>query len=88
MVEVTVWDTGIGISSENKEIIFDEFRQLDGTLTREHGGTGLGLAISKYIIELHGGRIWVDDNTGGGSKFYFAIPKDSDTYQKMREDFK
>jgi signal transduction histidine kinase len=74
-VKIMFWDTGIGIPEENKENIFDEFRQIDGTLTREYGGTGLGLAVSKHIIEHHGGEIWVEDNPGGGSRFYFTIPK-------------
>jgi PAS domain S-box-containing protein len=74
-VKVMVWDTGIGIPDENKPEIFNEFHQVDGVQSRKYFGTGLGLAISKYIVELLGGRIWVDDNTDFGSRFYFTLPK-------------
>jgi len=73
-VTVAVWDTGCGIPEDQREAIFDEFRQVDGSTSREHEGTGLGLAISKRIVELHGGRIWVESKVGEGSTFYFTIP--------------
>lgn len=71
MLLFSVSDTGIGISEENKNIIFEEFRQLDGTTTRKYSGTGLGLAISKKIIDLIGGKIWVASIEGEGSVFHF-----------------
>jgi signal transduction histidine kinase len=69
-----VSDTGIGIPKHELERVFDEFRQVDGTVSREFGGTGLGLSITKRFIEMHGGRIWVDSEPGVGSTFWFSIP--------------
>ncbi|MFW6096647.1 MAG: GAF domain-containing protein [Chloroflexota bacterium] len=71
---VRVDDTGIGIKEENIPIIFEQFRQVDGSLTRTAGGTGLGLPISKSLVELHGGEIWVESDVGQGSSFFFTIP--------------
>ena len=71
---VTVQDQGIGIQQEKFDILFDEFRQVDGSLTREYNGTGLGLAISKKLVELYGGKIWLESHIGVGSTFYFTIP--------------
>jgi signal transduction histidine kinase len=72
--QVSVADTGPGIPAEDQERIFEEFRQVDSSSTRTKGGTGLGLAISKKIIELHGGRIWVESELGRGSIFRFTLP--------------
>jgi signal transduction histidine kinase len=69
-----VTDTGIGIPKDELGKVFDEFRQVDGAVTREFGGTGLGLSITKRFIEMHGGRIWVDSEPGQGSTFWFAVP--------------
>ncbi len=69
-----VQDNGIGISLEDQRVIFDEFRQGDGSLTREVDGTGLGLAISKRIIELHHGKIWVESEFGRGATFWVCLP--------------
>jgi signal transduction histidine kinase len=75
-VRVSVVDTGPGIAPEDQERIFEEFQQTDlGTAQRE--GTGLGLALSKRLIELHGGRIWVESQFGKGSTFTFALPLES-----------
>jgi signal transduction histidine kinase len=71
---VSVSDTGPGISTEDQEHIFEEFRQAEGATTSKKGGTGLGLAIAKKIVELHGGRIWVESEVGKGSKFTFSLP--------------
>jgi len=75
-VRVSVVDTGPGIAPEDQERIFEEFQQADlGSAQRE--GTGLGLALSKRLIELHGGRIWVESELGKGSTFTFALPLES-----------
>jgi len=75
-VQVSVSDTGIGITPENQGKIFEEFRQLDGSLARQHDGVGLGLAISKEFVEMHGGRIWVESEgiPDRGSTFSFTLP--------------
>jgi len=73
-IEITVQDTGIGIPDDKKDIIFQEFQQADGSIAREFAGTGLGLSISKRLVELHGGKMWVDSAFGIGSSFYFTIP--------------
>ena len=74
MLLFSISDTGIGISEENKKIIFEEFRQIDGTTSRKYSGTGLGLAISKKILDILGGKIWVASIEGEGSVFSFTIP--------------
>jgi len=69
-----VSDTGIGIPADQLDTVFGEFRQVDGTTTRDFGGTGLGLSITKKFVELHGGRIWVESELGKGSTFFFTVP--------------
>jgi signal transduction histidine kinase len=72
--EVAVRDTGPGISAADQAKLFQEFQQGDNAISRKKGGTGLGLAISKGIIEMHGGRIWVESRPGHGSTFAFTLP--------------
>jgi hypothetical protein len=71
---VAVCDTGPGIAVADQSKIFEEFQQADSSITRKKGGTGLGLSIAKRIIEMHGGRIWVESEPGKGSTFYFTVP--------------
>jgi signal transduction histidine kinase len=71
---VSVHDTGPGVTEADQQKIFDEFQQADGSSTRKKGGTGLGLSISKKIIDMHGGRIWVESTLGKGSTFRFTLP--------------
>lgn len=73
-LKVTVEDSGIGIKKEDQERIFDEFEQVDGSMSRRFEGSGLGLALSKKLINLHGGDIYVESELGKGSRFYFTIP--------------
>ncbi|WP_340820286.1 PAS domain-containing sensor histidine kinase [Methanolobus sp. WCC4] len=71
---VSVQDTGIGISDQDIDKLFNPFIQLDSYLTNDHKGTGLGLSLVKKFVELHEGRIWVESEVGKGSKFTFSIP--------------
>ena len=71
---VEVGDTGIGISAEHHDLVFREFAQVDASASRQHHGTGLGLTIARKLVELHGGRIWLESELGSGSRFYFTIP--------------
>ena len=71
---VSVRDTGPGISAADQSKLFQEFQQADNAITKKKGGTGLGLAISKRIIEMHGGKIWVESQPGQGSTFAFTLP--------------
>ncbi len=73
VAEISVTDTGVGISPEDQEAVFEEFRQV-GAAAKRVEGTGLGLALSRKFVELHGGRIWVTSQVGVGSTFTFTIP--------------
>ncbi|MDW7732902.1 MAG: PAS domain-containing sensor histidine kinase, partial [Methanolobus sp.] len=70
----SIRDTGIGIAKEKLDRIFEPFVQIDGSISRKYGGTGLGLALVKKLVEMHGGKIWVESEPGNGSTFVFEIP--------------
>ncbi|RPI58428.1 MAG: sensor histidine kinase, partial [Chloroflexi bacterium] len=72
-VHLTVRDTGIGIPKEDLEHIFERFYRGQDPYVQQHRGTGLGLAIAKSLVELHGGRLWVDSTVGKGSAFTFSL---------------
>ena len=73
-VILTVSDTGIGIPKSDQPRIFERFYRVDVARSREAGGTGLGLAIAKHLVDVHGGRLWVDSEVGQGSQFHFSVP--------------
>jgi signal transduction histidine kinase len=73
-VEISVSDTGIGIKEEDMPNLFKEFSQLESSYDKKYEGTGLGLALTRRLVELHGGRIWVESEYGKGSRFTFVIP--------------
>jgi signal transduction histidine kinase len=73
-IEITIEDTGIGISTEDQKRLFQPFQQLEAAITKKVAGTGLGLNLCKKFVELHGGKIWVESEVGKGSKFIFVIP--------------
>jgi len=87
----SVKDTGVGIPKGKQEGIFDSFKQADSSTTREFGGTGLGLSISKRLVELMGGKMWVESEEGKGSEFFFTVrfgiqkTKKSRTFIEPRE---
>jgi signal transduction histidine kinase len=78
-VQVEVGDTGIGIAPEHHDLVFREFAQVDPSPSRRHHGTGLGLTIARRLVELNGGRIWVESMLGQGSRFFFSLPVGSST---------
>jgi len=73
-IVVSVSDTGSGISPEDQGMLFEPFRQLDGSTRRRHGGSGLGLSISKRFVEMHGGEMWFESTIGVGTTLYFSLP--------------
>ncbi|MBU3216893.1 PAS domain-containing protein [Clostridium estertheticum] len=82
-VEISVKDNGIGIKEEYLDIIFDRFRQVDKSLSRNAEGTGIGLSLVKSIVELHGGNIYVESEFGKGSKFTVRLPKEKVLHENM-----
>ena len=85
MVRIEVADSGTGMTQEQLEVIFERFRQVDGSSTRRAGGTGLGLTITKQFVEMHGGEIGVDSEVGYGTTFWFVLPTAAD-YAAMNSD--
>ena len=71
---VSVADTGQGIPAQDLPYIFERFYRVDRSRARSTGGAGIGLTIVKQLVEAHGGRVWVESETGKGSKFYFTLP--------------
>ena len=71
---IAVTDTGPGIPPEEVNLVFEQFHQIDNSNTKAKGGTGLGLAIAKQIVEMHGGRIWVESTLGKGATFQMELP--------------
>lgn len=86
---ISVEDTGSGIEPEKFEEIFTAFHQANGGIDRRYGGVGLGLSITRQLVELHGGRIWVESLPGQGAKFSFTLPLSQELPQAVRriEDF-
>jgi signal transduction histidine kinase/CheY-like chemotaxis protein len=78
-IQVSVADTGIGIAPQDMSRVFEEFGQVDGATSRKHEGTGLGVPLSKRLVELHGGRMWLESQPGVGTTFHFALPVMSDS---------
>jgi signal transduction histidine kinase len=76
-VKISVCDNGIGIPAKDLPHIFDRFYQVESHLTRQHGGMGMGLSVCKAMVELHGGRIWVESVEGKGSEFVMLLPTES-----------
>ena len=88
-IRFSVSDTGIGISPEQKQRLFQSFEQADSSTARKFGGTGLGLAISKQIVDMMGGRIWVESEIGKGATFFFEIKakrKSTENAHELRND--
>ena len=82
-----VSDTGIGIPEEKRAHVFETFTQVDASTTRQYGGSGLGLTIAKYLVELMGGRIWVESTLGAGSTFYFNLPFSPAREPSVQQDY-
>lgn len=87
-VKVSVIDDGIGIPAKDLPHIFERFYQVESHLTRKHGGMGLGLSAAKAMVEMHGGRIWVESAEGKGSIFTFVLPVEAPTVQDSPKVFK
>ena len=75
MVQISVHDTGIGIDKKDYKKVFEEFQQIDSSYSKQYQGTGLGLPLTRRLVELHGGKIWLESELGKGSTFAFTIPQ-------------
>jgi len=84
-LEFFVQDTGMGISAENREMVFERFRQVDSSLTKKEGGTGLGLSICKALVKILGGELWIESEIDFGSTFYFTIPTTTEITEEIHE---
>jgi signal transduction histidine kinase len=73
-LRVAVRDTGIGIDPNHADLVFEQFRQVDGSMTRKSGGTGLGLPITRHLVGMHGGDIWLESEPGAGTTFHVRLP--------------
>ncbi|MCB0549153.1 MAG: response regulator [Phaeodactylibacter sp.] len=87
-LEISVRDEGIGIPPEKQELIFQAFQQGDGSAAREYEGTGLGLSITRHLIELHGGKIWLESEPGKGTAFFFSLPASEEEPVVVEEEVK
>ncbi len=88
MVQISVRDTGIGIAKEDMGKVFEEFRQIDSSYAKRYQGTGLGLPLTRKLVELHGGKIWLESEPGKGSIFTFTIPQSGERRNFDTEDTK
>ncbi len=79
MVQISVQDTGIGIAKEDYEKVFEEFKQIDSSYSKQYQGTGLGLPLTRKLVELHEGKIWLESELGKGSTFTFTIPQEKES---------
>jgi signal transduction histidine kinase len=86
-VKVSVIDNGVGIPARDLPRVFERFFQVESHLTRRHGGMGLGLSVAKVMIEMHGGRIWVESVEGKGSNFTFLLPIETQTAPQAEGPF-
>lgn len=84
VIEIAVWDTGVGIAPGDQKYIFEEFQQVGRTLEGKPEGTGLGLALTRKLVEVHGGRIWVESDPSHGSTFTFTLPAETELEVEIR----
>ncbi len=85
LLHVQVTDTGVGIPEEKQDLIFEMFTQVDDSMTRQYGGSGMGLAIASRVVQMMGGRIWVESAPGEGSTFHFTVRLRKQSLQPKRE---
>jgi signal transduction histidine kinase len=84
-IHITIEDTGIGISEDKLNVIFERFRQLDNSLRRKNEGSGIGLSIVKYLVEVHEGKISVKSEVGKGTEFIIELPDKTISQYKLAE---